>query len=206
MLLTFMGLITVISILSIVQYYSGAPDTASQVTILVHGERGKDDLLLPGRGKVKLIYGDANTIETTNDKGEATFKQIPQKFFEEGATVEIQFFDPQGEPYRVEKPDSLYTLTPGKYIALPVRLYGLTSIWGIVKDFNTGDLLEGVRISIRGVAAFSNQYGEYTLEIPPEHQRKFQTVRASKEGYEFFELTDVPIQTESEIPILMKPK
>lgn len=205
-LITFMLLISGISVFSIIKYYDGVEGSPAQVTVLVHGEKGKDDLVLPNRGKVKLLFGDANIVETINDKGEATFKQIPQAFFDEGATVEIQFFDPGGEPYRAINPDSLYKLEKGKYIALPVKLYGLTAISGIVKNFNTGEPVEGVRISIRGADTFSNEYGEYTLEIPPEHQRKFQTIRAAKEGYEFFELAEVPIQTDSELPILMKPK
>ncbi len=204
-IILFMLLVFSISVYTIVQFHSGRSGVSAQVTVLVHGEKGRDHLVLPGRGRVKLLFGDANIVETTNDKGEATFKQIPKEFFDSKATVEIHFLDPEGEPYYAENPDSLYRLTHGKYIALPVKLYGIGSIRGIVKDFNTGRPVEGVRISIRGIGAFSDSYGEYTLEIPPEHQRKFQSVRAFKEGYEHFELTNVPVQTENELPILIKP-
>jgi len=200
----FMLLVWSISIFSIVQYTKGGSGDPAQLTVLVHGEKGKDHLVLPNRGKVKLIYGDANVVETINDKGEATFKQIPQDFFTANIRVEILFSDPQGEPYRAVHPDSLYRLTQGKYIALEVRLYGLGQLMGIVKDFETGDLISGVRISIQGTATFSNQYGEYTLIIPVEQQRKFQTVRALKDGYESFEYKNVPLQTGDEFPILMK--
>ncbi len=181
-------------------------DEAHQITVLVHEENSKDKLVLPGRGQVTLIYGDANVVETINAKGEATFKQIPAAFFETDASVEILFSDPQGEPYRVMNPDSLYNLEKGTYIALPVKLFGLDQIQGIARDFETGDPLEGVRVSISGAEAFTNEYGEYTLSIPTDKQQKFQTVRAFKTGYELFELSDVPIQTDGEIPISLKPK
>jgi hypothetical protein len=195
-----------LTIFSIIIYFIGRSDDPSQLTVLVHSEKGKDDLVLANRGKVKLMYGDANVIETINDKGEATFKQIPPIFFSSEATVEILFFDPQGEPYRVINPDSLYQLSKGKYISLTVKLYGLSQLKGIVKDFKTGDLIQGARISILGIDTISNQYGEYSLSIPTEYQRKFQTIRAFKEGYEPYELKDVPIQTENEFPISLKPK
>ncbi len=76
------------------QSFLSPENNVSQVTILVHNEAGKDQLILPNRGQVKLIYGDANVVETINSKGEATFKQIPEHFFSEDATVEILFIDP----------------------------------------------------------------------------------------------------------------
>lgn len=197
-----------ISVYAIYLYNMGESDSgdSSQVTVLVHGEKGKDELVLPNRGKVKLIYGDASVIETINNKGEATFKQVPPAFFEENATVEILFLDPEGEPYRAKNPDSLYSLTKGKYISLGVKLYGLNSLRGVVKNFETGEPVDSVRVSVLGTETFSNQYGEYMLDIPKEQQRKFQTVRALKEGYQPFELSNVPVQTEDELPISLKPK
>ncbi|MFT3910690.1 MAG: hypothetical protein QM737_14830 [Ferruginibacter sp.] len=205
-IILFMVLVWSFSIFCIVQYYYGKDKASQQVTVLVHGENGKDDLILPTRGKVKLIYGDANVLETINDKGEATFKQIPSQFFNSDLTVEILFFDPGGEPYRAVKPDSLYHLKKASYIDLTVKLYGLDMLKGIVTDFKTGDPIPNVRISILGIDTMSNNYGEFTLLIPREHQRKFQTVRAFKEGYELFELNNIPVQTQSEFPIVMKPK
>lgn len=204
--IVFMLLVWALAIFCIIVYYIGKSKEPAQVTVLVHSERGKDDLVLPNRGKVKLIYGDANVVETINDKGEATFKQIPLEFFSSEATVEILFIDPEGEPYRVINPDSLYQLTKGKYISLTVKLYGLSQIRGIVKDFKTGYPIQGARIRILGIDTISNQYGEFILSIPSEYQRKFQTVRAFKDGYEPYELSNVPIQTENEFPILMKRK
>lgn len=176
------------------------------VTVLVYGPAGKGDVVLPNRGIVKLIYGDAIIPEQINNEGEATFKQVPERFFQPDARVEILFHDPDGEPYKAVHQDSLYQLNRGEYIALPVKLQGLGQARGIVKDFLSGDPVEGVRISVQGVQAFSDQYGEYTLPIPMEKQRQFQTIRAYKEGYESYEQENVPVQTGREIPILLKPK
>lgn len=208
-IIAFMLMVWSVSIYSVYQYYSNRDRESFQLTVLVHGEEGKDELVLTNRGQVRLIYGDANVVETINSKGEATFKQIPAAFFSSDASVEIQFLDPQGEPYRALNPDSTYQLTKGKYISLAVKLNGLGQLKGVVKDFKTGEPVPDVRISIlspESIEAFSNKWGEYILSIPARSQQKFQTIRANKEGYEPVELHDVPIQTSKECPVLMKPK
>ncbi|WP_299432062.1 hypothetical protein [uncultured Aquimarina sp.] len=208
--LKYIGLIgSLASIIGLLVYFlplTKPEDKINQLTVLVHGEKGKDDLILTNRGKVKLIYGDANVEEVINSKGEATFKQIPEIFFHKKSRVEIIFLDPKGEPYKSLNTDSLYKINRGEYVSLPIKLYGLNQIKGIVKDFQTGNPVSNVRISILGTETYSNKFGEYLLNIPIELQQKFQTVRAYKKGYNLFELNDVPIQTNIEFPISLKPK
>ena len=140
-LLTFMGLVFTLSVFSIYFYYSASSRVSTySLTVLVHEQQGKDKLVLPNRGKVKLLFGDAIVEETLNSKGEATFKQLPAVFFAPDNFVEIQFFDPEGEPYRAVNPESLYTQRSGSYLALPVTLYGLAHLHGIVKDLLRGSL------------------------------------------------------------------
>ena len=201
-----LGLVVLVVFLWLTAKYILAKDDApAQVTVYAHAESGMDKLVLPGRGVVKLLVGDAILEETINSKGEATFKQIPDQFFDDGTTVGILFYDPEGEPYRSVNPDSSYVLSKGEYISLPVILEGLDQVYGIVKDFNSGNPIEGVRISIKGSETFTDQYGEYRLDIPEESQQQFQTVRAFKEGYELFEQQNIPIQTRQELSILLKP-
>lgn len=186
--------------------FLGTSTASNSVTVLVHGPEGKDQKILPNRGIVKLIYGDAIVPKQINNQCEATFTQVSDAFFEPDAGVEILFEDPEGEPYRVTKQDSLYRLTRGKHVAIEVKLFGLDKIKGIVKDFETGKPIEGAVIRVQGVEALSNQYGEYSLDIPEDKQLQFQTIRAYHDNYNDFEISDVPTQTKREIPISMKPK
>lgn len=192
--------------LNLKDLFSRTGTAANTVTILVHGPGGKDDKVLPSRGIVKLIYGDAIVPEQINNEGEATFKQISDSFFAKDARVEILFEDPEGEPYRAVRNDSLYQLTRGRYIALEVKLYGLERLKGIVKDFNTGKAIEGAKVRVQGEEATSNAYGEFTLDLPEDKQEKYQTIRAYHSDYQDYEMAKVPTQTQREIPVLMKPK
>lgn len=185
----------------------GLTPTAHSVTVLVHDEAGKDQLVLPNRGVVSLIYGDAKVRQQINDKGEAIFNQVPLSFFQHGSKVEVLFEDgdEKPEPYRAVYSDSLYSLTPGKHISLPVEMTGIGTISGIVKSLQTGELISGAKISIQGKTAISDELGFYELKIPKEKQRPFQTIRVFKEGFAPFELSNVPIQADQEIPIMLKP-
>lgn len=174
------------------------------VTVLVHGKKGKDDLVLPNRGMVYLIYGDAKIPEQINNEGEATFKQIPNAFFSKKAKVEILFEDPEGENYRTILPDSLYHLKEGSHIALEVVLEGMEQIQGIVKDFETGQSIDSATIRVFGKEVYSNRYGEFTLDIPEDQQQKFINLRVFKEGYEDWEMSDLPTATDREIVIPLK--
>jgi len=186
--------------------FQSAAKAGNTVTVLAHGVAGKDDLVLPNRGIVKLIYGDAIIPEQINNKGEATFKQVPDGFFESDNKVEILFQDPEGEPYRAANPDSMYILERGQYVGLEVQLEGMDQIHGVVKDFENGDFLEGVTVRASGVETQTNKYGEFTLEFPSDKQQKFVTVRAFKDGYENYERSKVPTATGREMAIPMKPK
>jgi hypothetical protein len=186
---------------------NGPGQAGNTVTVLVHGPRGKDDKILPGRGIVYLIYGNAKASEQINDKGVANFNQVPERFFEPTAKVEVLFEDPEGEPYRATRPDSLYALEKGQYIALEVELLGMEQVSGIVKDFETGDPVAGVKVRIHaGLEATTNEYGEFTLDIPEGERRPFITIRAYKDGYQNYELKDVPTTTDQEIIIGLKPR
>lgn len=179
-------------------------DSTQIVTVLAHGTKGKDDPVLPNRGLVYLIYGDAKIPEQINNEGEATFKQIPNSFFSAEAKVEILFEDPEGEPYRAAVPDSLYDLKPNSYIGLEVILEGMDQISGIVKDFDTGEPIDSVTVRVFGKDTRSNQFGEFVLDLPQKQQQKFITLRAFKAGYQRWEKADLPTTTENEIIIPLK--
>lgn len=199
------GIVAILTYCGITPFQKAAK-AGNTVTVLAHGTAGKDDVVLPNRGIVKLIYGDAIIPEQINNKGEATFKQVPDAFFESGNSVEILFQDPEGEPYRAAKPDSAYTLEQGQYIGLEVRLEGMDQIHGVVKDYETGAFLEGVTVRALGVDTLTNSFGEFMLKFPGDKQQKFVTVRAFKEGYENYERSQVPTTTDREMAIPMKPQ
>lgn len=189
---------------SLKDWFSSESMDSNSVTVLVHGKKGKDDLVLPNRGIVKLAYGDAIISKQINNEGLITFNQISDVFFELQNGVEIWFEDPEGEPYRAVYNDSLYRLKRGQYINLEVELLGMEKIFGIVKSFTTGAPIDNAIIRVKGEETRTNQYGEFNLAIPEEKQQKFITVRVYKEGFSSWEVNNIPTTTNQEMSILLK--
>jgi Effector-associated domain 11 len=180
--------------------------STNSLTVLVHGEKGIDHRILPNRGIVTLIYGNAIVSEQINNQGEAVFAELDNRFFGPDANVKITFQDPVGDPYRALHPDSLYRLEKGNHIDLAVKLHNIDKIKGIVREDVTSEPIDSVRVSVAGVATFTDPYGEFRLYIPDSLQREFQTIRATKAGYAFYESQNVPVVTGVDVPILMKKK
>jgi len=192
--------------LNFINFFPNNPSSNSgnTVTVLVHGPRGKDDLVLPNRGIVYLIYGDAKVPEQINNEGEATFKQVSKEFFNKNTQVEILFQDPQGGPYRTSHPDSLYSLTKGQYVSLQVESVEVDQVTGIIKDSKTENPIANVEIRIHaGLSTKTNEYGEFTLGIPEQERRPFVNIRVYKKGYESNEVVDYSKSNEVDLVILM---
>ena len=127
-------------------FFSGTDAQTETLTVLTHGKRGLDDILIPNRGEVALLYGTAKYVRQINDQGEAIFQEIPDAYFAKGEAVKLLFTDPEGEPYRASYPDSAYQLQMGKAVELLVTLEGMDEINGVIKDFVTGDYIANARI------------------------------------------------------------
>ncbi|MFM9948356.1 MAG: hypothetical protein ACKV1O_10495 [Saprospiraceae bacterium] len=172
----------------------GSPESFT-VTVFVHGKKGKDDRILKNQGQVMLGLRTSEMPCNINEKGEATFKEIPMGF--KGKRVPIRIEHPQ--PYRATHPDSLYLLEPNAAIFVEVALEGTNVIKGKVMDFNTEQWLDSVRVSVENVATYTDQFGWFELEIPENKQRKFQRVSFFKKGFEINELDSIPVHTQQEI-------
>ena len=201
-----LGALIVIAIVFIpqLQVFQGIFGQASKgesLTVFVHGKSGRHELILQNKGKVELTYGTKKARESINDKGQAVFNEIPTDFFAGDTKVYINVVETEGEPYRAIYPDSLYKLTPGDPIYLPVALLGLDKITGTV--YFEEKPLEGVTVSIGNIRVFTNDLGYYELIIPEHLQKQQQKVKFYKEGYKLNERTVYP-QTGAPLPAIME--
>lgn len=185
----------------------GAKADTGSLTVFVHGKKGQADKILTNKGAVRLIYGDSDKTEAIDNEGEVIFTGIPNAYFSNPSNkVQLQLTDLDNEPYTPTVPDSQYALEAGQGIYLEVELAGLDKVYGVVKDARTGQLLDSVRVSIRNAFAITDENGWFELEIPAEMQTQFHTVRASKAGYQLWEQSNIPAQTDREMQLLLKPE
>lgn len=180
----------------------GGTDDTFTVTVFVHGKKGQDERILKNQGQVMLGLRTNEMPGSINEKGEATFKEIPLGF--KGQKVPIRIEHPQ--PYRSTHPDSLYLLEPNAAIYVEVALEGTNRIFGKVMDFDTEQWLDSVRVSIENFDTYTDPFGWFELNIPEDKRRKFQRVSFYKKGYGIEELDSIPVHIQQEIQLSLKKK
>lgn len=167
------------------------PDQPLSLTVLLDQETTNPYLPFEG-GKVTLIYGDKTEGKLIQE--EAVFKGIPANFRKEPVIVR---FEAQG----YMPMDTTFALT-GNRIILPIkRDDSLGRIYGTVKD-GQGGPVEGVKISVQDLAAYTGSSGEFELSIPLDRQRKSQRIQAQKAGYRIWDY-ESPIIRHEEISIVL---
>ncbi len=178
----------------------GDLDDTFTVTVFIHGKKGKDDRILKTQGQVMLGLRTNEMPGSINEKGEATFKEIPRNF--KDVRVPIRIEHPQ--PYRSTHPDSLYLLKPNTAIYIEVALEGTNRIFGKVMDFKTEQWLDSVRVSIENLDTYTDQFGWFELNIPEDKQHKFQRVSFYKKGYSITEIDSIPVHVQREIQVSLQ--
>ena len=183
-------------------FSSSSVDDTFTATVFVHGKRGTDERILKNQGEVLLGLRGNEMPGSINEKGEATFKEIPKSF--QGKRVPIRIDHPQ--PYRATHPDSLYRLEASAAIYVEVALEGTNRLFGKVMDFDTEQWLDSVRVSVENIATFTDEYGWFELFLPEDKQRKFQRVSFYKAGYIIYPLDSIPVHTQQEIQVSLHKK
>ena len=188
-------LITVLGVLFVWQQWGNTSAGPFDVKVLVHGRGGFDDLILKNQGVVYLdIPGDRREAHIDN-KGVASFEQIPTEYV--GALVSIQVQHDQ--PYRIVNKDSLYQLNPDALYRLAVALFNSDLLFGRITDLKTRLPLDSVRVSIRDLVVFTDSNGYFELKIPENRQKKFQRVSLFKEGFKPEVFDSIPVHTQKDL-------
>ena len=187
--------IILVGIIGMGWYQNNLSKQPFNLKVNVFGEEGKHDLVLKEQGQVvlKLPDGYEPLKQKINENGEAMFTKIDAELL--GKSIPI--FIEHNQPYQSLQPDSLYVLNRDATIDLTVKLNNLHQLTGKIIDFNTEQPLEDVRVSIHPkVFTFTNDFGEFILEIPEDYQQKFQEVTLNKKGYKSETFSKVPIHTQ----------
>jgi hypothetical protein len=169
-------------------------------TVFVHGKSGKEDKILKGQGEVCLYLNSRPEKAKIDDDGRATFTEISPTFL--AKRVRITIDHPQ--PYQSTHVDSLYLLERDGVAYVETELQGMEKIFGEVLDFQTGMLMDSVRVSIYDIESYTNKNGWFQLDIPADKQAKFQRVAFDKKGFQREVYDSVPVHTRQPFSVTMK--
>lgn len=180
--------------------FNGRNIDSFSVTVLVHGKGGKDDRILRSQGKAFLDIGATRVEASINEKGEATFKELPIGYLGEKALIGID----HPQPYFPVERGREYTLERGRAIYLEVELKGMDKLRGRVLDHQTEGPLDSVRVSYQNIAVYTDKFGWYELNIPPDKQAKFIRLNFYKDGYQMEDVDSIAPHIQQEAGIYLK--
>lgn len=169
------------------------------VTVFVHGQGGRQDMILRQQGEVIMDLGGERRSEPIRENGQAFFLNLPPSYIGKGVSLNVDF----SEPYKSIHPDSLHPLKPGESIYLPVELQGLERIYG--SAIWQEKPLPGVVVSIVGssLTDTTDAIGAYEILIPGAQRRKVQEVQFWKQGFKLMKLNSTP-QIQQSLDIIME--
>jgi hypothetical protein len=169
--------------------------TEVPVTIFVHGNGGRQDLVLRQQGHVLMDYRGERKRMAINENGEAFFSNLKTS---EKIRLGVDF----SEPYQPVRPDSVYTIDKSGQIYLQVALLHLEKVYG--RTIWQDNPLSGVVVSIGPTLSdTTDALGYYDIYIPPALQRKEQEVIFFKPGFRLLTKKSFP-QTNDPLNVVME--
>lgn len=165
------------------------------LTVYVHGESGRDAIVLKNTGSVLLDLGLDRRREPIGDKGQAYFPAIPASFRGQDVIVLIE-----SDTHECANPSQELKLD-GTSLYLPIQRKS-GRIYGRVQD-EAGRPLVGVAVTAAGLSTQTDENGSFELTIPPDLMQQEFSLQAVANGYALWHGTVVANANET-IVILRK--
>lgn len=163
------------------------------------GTKNKPDFNEEFPAIVTLKLGNKPEPVEVDKYGAADFKNIPADFQNVEVSIELDF---NGWQFADTHTKKTVVKLAEKSATMAIEPDGsLSKVFGAVRDENNRFLAD-ITITIGALTTQTDKLGRFSLDIPIEHQKREQKLRAYKEGYEIWEKNVYPEQNE-EIPILL---
>jgi hypothetical protein len=176
----------VVMVLVIALGFHLVPSPAQQfdVTIFLHGESGRQAVVLRNSGKLSLDLGADKRIEPVGSKGEVRFLGVPANM--RGRDVALAL---DAEIYELANPRLEIRLNQEVfYVAVrPKRL----RFGGFVSD-DRGRPLARARVSVAGNATTTDLDGRFEIMLPADLPEGDRTVMITAQGYQPWRAQAVP--------------
>lgn len=161
-----------------------APPARFDVTVFVHGEVGRQVLLLRNQGRLSLDLGADRRTERIGDKGEVRFIGIPNDIRDRRVAVTLD-----AEKYELVEPNLEVKLNQEVFY-VTVRPKSVLLIGTVLNA--AGRPLKGARVAMAGKTAISDADGRFELRLAADLPDDERTVMITAVGYEPWRAQAVP--------------
>ena len=171
------------SLAEILNFINIIPNSSSgtgQITVYVHGDKGKQDYILENEGELLIDLDGDRRYAKIGEKGRTVFNEVPLRFKD---TVLPIFVKAKG--YEPAKPNLTYKWKE-KAIYYPVQSdRALLEIKGIVKNEDGTTFLSEVLIMIDNEwTTTTDSIGRFSYSINSKYLKEKYSLSLKKEGYQ----------------------
>ena len=91
-------------------------------------------------------------------------------------------------------------------LILPVKLSikNINQVSLIVRDYETGQPVKDVNISFSELTSSTDNFGRATIAIPEDKLSRFINIELLAEGYQYYKLNNVPVNSKTPIEVLLE--
>ena len=157
--------------------------------------------VLKNSGALILQIENDKRIEAIDEKGSATFKQIPFNLKDQKLPLQIEF---EGWQFVNGKTAIEIKLQNKSSTVIIERDNSLCCVNGSVRDEEDNFLFD-VRVNIDNIFTKTDANGRFLIEIPAEKQKPKKTLIAYKDNYLIWEANVYPA-TQQEVKIILQKK
>lgn len=183
------GLSVIISILGGIAEFSGinllslfgagATDTSLQLTVYVHGPKGRQNIVLDNKGTLIADFGNRRDTRRIGEDGRTNFGEIDRRFLGK----EIGLFV-KADGFEVADPDTVYVYDGNPIYLAVQRPESMGLITGLIRDENENGLA-GVTILIeQDTLTQTDDLGRFRLNLPKDKIQESYRLTVQKDGYQ----------------------
>jgi carboxypeptidase family protein len=154
------------------------------LTVFVHGEEGRQNLILRNTGSVLLDLGGDRRRESIGDKGQAYFAGIPPTFRGQSVSVAVE-----AQGYEPVTPNGTIKIEgDNAYVAIRPKAAELT---GYVRT-GAGQPISGATVSVAGISTQTDASGFFKLRLPGAGTHQNLTMQVAAPGFSAWNSQVVP--------------
>ena len=164
-------------------FWSGKkPNGPLQLTVYVHGAKGKQDIVLEDEGKLIVDFGNDRRTPKIGENGRTNFGEIPSEFYNKSIPINVV-----ASGFEVVNPDSAYLLD-GNPIYFEVKR-DRENAWikGIIRDRKTLEPIPVATILVGiDTSFFSDSLGRIKFYLPEKMRKNKYDLKIVKENYQVY--------------------
>ena len=149
-------------------------------------------------GKINIQIGDYIIDNYISPDGQIDLTDVPALNLSK--PVILKFSNP-----KIYQVDTIY-FEKSAILSVKLNIKDVDKAKFLVRDFISGDPINGAKIKFSDVSVVTNEFGEAIIVIPQDKLTKYINIEVLHEGYKYFKMNEVLVDSNLPIELLLERK